>query len=72
MRRVENTQDRRIIFLEPTQEGKKLIENLEQHASEHSVKMLSGLSDEELDHLYLGLKAFIQAANAHKHDIALN
>jgi DNA-binding MarR family transcriptional regulator len=72
VQRIENAQDRRVIFLEPTQEGKKLVENLEQHASWHSAKMLSVLSDEELNHLYLGLKAFLRAAKAQKQDTAQN
>jgi DNA-binding MarR family transcriptional regulator len=72
VQRVENARDRRVIFLEPTQEGKNLIENLEQHAMGHSVKMLSVLDEDELNHLYLGMKAFIKAANAQKQDTALN
>jgi DNA-binding MarR family transcriptional regulator len=64
VKRVENSQDRRVVFLETTAEGKKLIENLEQMATEHSAKMLSGLTEEELNHLYLGMAAFLKANQA--------
>jgi DNA-binding MarR family transcriptional regulator len=64
VRRVENAQDRRVVFLETTEAGKKLIENLEQMATEFTSKMLSGLSEEELNHLYLGMAAFLRAARA--------
>jgi len=56
--RSESAQDRRVVFLKATEAGKKLIENLEQHASEQSSRMLSGMSEDELEHLYLGLAAF--------------
>ena len=61
VRRVENSEDRRVVFLETTDEGKKLIANLEQMATEHTTKMLSGLNEEELNHLYLGMAAFLKA-----------
>jgi DNA-binding MarR family transcriptional regulator len=61
VRRVENSEDRRVVFLETTDEGKKLIANLEQMATEHTAKMLSGLSGEELNHLYLGMAALLKA-----------
>jgi DNA-binding MarR family transcriptional regulator len=64
VRRVENSQDRRVAFLEATPAGKKLIENLEQHVTEHSAKMLSGMSEDDLTHLYLGLSAFLKVANS--------
>ena len=60
VRRAESLQDRRVVLLEATEMGKHLIENLEQHVSEQSFKMLSGMSEDELDHLYLGLSAFIK------------
>jgi DNA-binding MarR family transcriptional regulator len=61
VRRLENSEDRRVVFLETTDEGKKLISNLEQMATEHTAKMLSGLTEEELNHLYLGMAAFLKA-----------
>ncbi len=61
VRRVENSEDRRVVFLETTDEGKKLLANLEQMATEHSARMLSRLSGEELNHLYLGMAAFLKA-----------
>lgn len=61
VRRVENSQDRRVFFLESTQAGKTLIDNLDQLASEHSAQMLSALNEEELKHVYLGLSAFLKA-----------
>jgi DNA-binding MarR family transcriptional regulator len=64
VRRVENKQDRRVVFLEATAEGKKLLENLEQMATEHTSKILSTLSQEELNHLYIGLEAFLGALQA--------
>ncbi len=62
VQRVENTQDRRVFFLEITQTGKMLVENLEQHASENSARMLSGMSGDDLEHLHLGLAAFLEVA----------
>jgi DNA-binding MarR family transcriptional regulator len=64
VRRVENSEDRRVVFLETTDEGKKLLTNLEQMATEHTTKMLSGLSEDELNHLYLGMAAFLKANQA--------
>jgi DNA-binding MarR family transcriptional regulator len=60
VKRVENAADRRVVFLESTEAGKKLIANLEQVATENSTRMLSGLNEEELDHLYLGMAAFLK------------
>ena len=68
VRRAENLQDRRVVFLEATETGKKLIENLEQHVSEQSFKMLSGMSEDELDHLYLGLSAFLKVTRSQIQD----
>jgi DNA-binding MarR family transcriptional regulator len=62
--RSESPEDRRVVLLEATPAGKKLIDNLEQHFSEHSAKMLSGMSEDDLTHLYLGLSAFLKAANS--------
>jgi MarR family transcriptional regulator, organic hydroperoxide resistance regulator len=62
VRRVENAQDRRVVFLESTDAGKNLMANLEQMASEFTTKMLSSLNDDELGHLYLGMSAFLKAA----------
>jgi DNA-binding MarR family transcriptional regulator len=64
VRRAESSQDRRVVFLEATQIGKKLIENLEQHVSKQSSKMLSGMSEDELAHLYLGLAAFVRVTRS--------
>ncbi len=64
VRRAESLQDRRVVFLEATQIGKKLIENLEQHVSEQSSRMLSGMSEDELEHLYLGLAAFVRVTRS--------
>ena len=62
--RSESAQDRRVVFLEATEAGKKLIENLEQHASEQSSRMLSAMSEDELEHLYLGLAAFLRVTRS--------
>lgn len=62
--RSESAQDRRVVFLEATEAGKKLIENLEQHASEQSSRMLSAMSEDELEHLYLGLAAFARVTRS--------
>ena len=64
VRRVENAQDRRVVFLESTDEGKKLMSSLEQMTSEHMSKMLGGLSEEDLNHLYLGMAAFLRATQS--------
>jgi len=62
--RSESAQDRRVVFLEATEAGKKLIENLEQHASEQSSRMLSAMTEDELEHLYLGLAAFFRVTRS--------
>jgi DNA-binding MarR family transcriptional regulator len=68
VRRVENPQDRRFVFLEGTQEGNKLIENLEQHVSEHSAILLSGMSEDDLNHLYIGLSALLRVIRSQVQD----
>lgn len=68
VRRVESSQDRRVVFLEVTPAGKKLVENLEQHFSERSSKMLSAMSENNLEHLYLGLSAFQKVVNSQVQD----
>ena len=65
VQRVENSQDRRVVFLESTGTGKKLIENLEQMAIEHTTRMLSNLNEDELNHLYLGIAALLKATRTH-------
>ena len=62
VRRVENARDRRVVLLESTDAGKKLMDNLEQMATEHTSKILADLSQEELDHHYIGMAAFLRAA----------
>ncbi len=67
VQRVENPADRRITFLKATDKGEKLFANLEEYADVHLAKLLSSLKDEELEHLYLGLSAFIRSwDNIHK------
>ncbi len=61
VQRVENPEDRRITFLRATDKGKKLFASLEEYAGEHLAKLLSSMNEEELEHLYLGLSAFIKA-----------
>ena len=63
--RSESPDDRRVVLLEATPAGKKLIENLEQHVTEHSSKMLSMMNEDDLNYLYLGLSAFLKVAGAH-------
>jgi DNA-binding MarR family transcriptional regulator len=62
--RSESPEDRRVVFLEATLAGKKLIENLEQHATENSARMLAGMSEDDLNHLYLGLSSFLKVAGS--------
>jgi len=57
--RVINPEDRRVVFLQPTEKGKQLIAALEEDASEHMVKILSGMSKDNLQHLYTGFAAFL-------------
>ncbi len=65
VRRVESASDRRVAGLEATDAGQTLIDSLEQLASEHVSSILSDLSEEELLHLYEGMKAFLTAARNH-------
>jgi len=62
VQRMENPADRRITLLRVTEKGKELITNLEEYAAEHMTTLLATLSEEELDHLYKGLAAFITAS----------
>jgi MarR family transcriptional regulator, organic hydroperoxide resistance regulator len=66
VRRVESTQDRRVAALEATDAGKTLMESLEQLAAEHLGAILGELDESELEHLNLGLTAFLRAA---KHNL---
>jgi len=60
VQRQENPDDRRIIFLQATEKGKKIIETLCRNTGEHFSRMLEGLSEEELDHIYLGFSAIVR------------
>lgn len=62
VRRVESAQDRRVAALEATDDGKTLMESLDQLAAEHLVLILGDLGERELEHLNLGLAAFLSAA----------
>lgn len=59
--RYESAEDRRITLLKGTAKGKKLIASLDKYVYESLAKFLVELSDEDLDHLELGLSAFIKA-----------
>jgi DNA-binding MarR family transcriptional regulator len=58
--RQENPQDRRFFLLQATQKGKQIVEKLNQDASDHLTRVLDQLSEEELQHLYIGLSALSQ------------
>jgi DNA-binding MarR family transcriptional regulator len=60
VQRQENPQDRRFFLLQATLKGKQLIEKLNQNASDHFTRVLDQLSEEELQHLYIGLSALSQ------------
>ena len=61
VQRVANPDDRRVNILHATDKGRKLIANLDENRVEHMAQLLSSLNEEELNHLYKGLTAFINA-----------
>ena len=61
VRRMESTKDRRITLLRATVKGKKLIGSLEANVVEHITKLMLSLKEEDLNHLSLGLTAYIEA-----------
>jgi DNA-binding MarR family transcriptional regulator len=66
VQRQENPEDRRFFFLHATEKGKEIIEKLSLNAVEHFTRMLDGLSEEELDHVYLALSAITQNFSCRK------
>ncbi len=66
--RVESTEDRRITLLKATNKGKKLIASLDKYVSENLSSFLVNLNDEELEHLHVGLAAFVKAWDEHYPD----
>ena len=51
LRRRRRTDDRRVVLLRLTQQGKDLSEELRQRVTEHEIRLLEGVSPEELDTL---------------------
>lgn len=51
LRRRRRTDDRRVVLLRLTQQGKDLSEELRQRVSEHESRLLEGVSSEELETL---------------------
>lgn len=49
IRRIRSDEDRRVRYVEPTEEGEHLISNLFEEAKEMNEKMMEGLSDEEIE-----------------------
>jgi MarR family transcriptional regulator, organic hydroperoxide resistance regulator len=68
VKRQENPEDRRFSLLKATEKGRMTIEELSHNAVERIITLLEGMSEEELEHLYLGLSAVIRAM----HDLTLN
>jgi MarR family transcriptional regulator, organic hydroperoxide resistance regulator len=65
VRRVESQEDRRVVFLESTVEGKTLMASLDHMATEQASTMLAGLSEEDLNHLHLGMAALLRVTRAY-------
>ena len=66
--RAINPEDRRVVFLQPTEKGRRLIAALEEDASEHMGKILSSMSREDLQHLYTGFAAFLAVIEQLAHE----
>lgn len=56
-----NPDDRRVVFLMPTDKGKDIIASLEHDVTRHISSILSSMTVEDLEHFYKGLSAFIKA-----------
>lgn len=63
VQRQENPDDRRVIFLRPTDKGQQIIEKLNRDHAEHFTRLLDDLSEDELEQVYLGLSAVIRLVN---------
>lgn len=67
--RTENPEDRRIMMLQVTEKGQKLLINLRESRVSFFKQALSRMKQEELQSLSQGLSALIKAANAQKNEV---
>ena len=63
--RTENPEDRRVMLLQTTEKGLKLLNNLSENSIHHMTQILSQLRPEELSYLSKGLNALVKAAKAY-------
>jgi len=64
--RKPSPDDRRIIWLQPTDKGRDLLANLMESQTRHMVYILEYMSLEELQSLLSGFSAFIHAVEEHQ------
>jgi DNA-binding MarR family transcriptional regulator len=64
--RAPSPEDRRIIILEATQQGRQLLTDLIEAHSQHMVSILETLSHKELAALREGLDAFVRAVETYR------
>jgi DNA-binding MarR family transcriptional regulator len=64
--RKANANDRRIIWLQPTDKGRDLLANLMESQTPHLVHILEYMSLEELQSLLSGFTAFLHAVEQHQ------
>jgi DNA-binding MarR family transcriptional regulator len=67
--RTEDRKDRRMMILQPTDEGRAIIANLRESGINRMTQILMLLSLEELGTLAQGLSAFIKAAKTYKGEL---
>ncbi len=64
--RKTNANDRRIIWLQPTDKGRDLLANLMESQTPHMVHILEYMSLEDLKSLLIGFSGFIHAVEEHQ------
>jgi DNA-binding MarR family transcriptional regulator len=64
--RKSSADDRRIIWLQPTDKGRDLLANLMESQTRHMVYILEYMSLEDLKSLLSGFSAFIHAVEQHQ------
>jgi DNA-binding MarR family transcriptional regulator len=64
--RKPNPEDRRIIWLQPTDKGRDLLANLMESQTRHMVHILEYMSLEDLKSLLSGFSAFLHAVEQHQ------
>jgi DNA-binding MarR family transcriptional regulator len=67
--RTEDAQDRRVLLLQTTSKGEKLVSKLRERRRSYMSEVLAHLSVGELDTLAQGLTSLVKAAEAHEGEI---